>query len=254
MNCKIFFAVFFLLVSACTAYNIETNKTGFIHKKNFTNKGFTLVYSEDLYKNKIISKKIDNRALIIFQKNLKKGTSVKIKNILNNKTVIAKVGPKSKYPLFNNSVISNRIAKEIELDHNEPYIEVIEILRNSAFIAKKAKIFDEEKKVADKAPIDTISVNNLNEDIKKTEKIKNDKFNYIIKIADFYFKDSAHIMIDRINKETPIKNVRMLNLSKTQYRVFLGPFDNINSLQKAFNNVNILEFENIEIIKNVKNI
>ena len=46
----------------------------------------------------------------------------------------------------------------------------------------------------------------------------------------------------------------MLNLSKTQYRVFLGPFNNINSLQKAFNNVNILEFENIEIIKNVKNI
>ena len=254
MNCKIFFAVFFLLVSACTAYNIETNETEFIHKKNFTNKGFTLVYSEDLYKNKIISKKIDNRALIIFQKNLKKGTSVKIKNILNNKTVIAKVGAKSKYPLFNNSVISNRISKEIELDHNEPYIEVIEILRNSAFIAKQAKIFDEEKKVADKAPIDTISVNNLNEDIKKTEKIKKDKFNYIIKIADFYFKDSAHIMIDRIKKETPIKNVRMLNLSKTQYRVLLGPFDNINSLQKAFNNVNVLEFENIEIIKNVKNI
>ena len=61
-------------------------------------------------------------------------------------------------------------------------------------------------------------------------------------------------MIGRIKKETAIKNVRMLNLSKTQYRVFLGPFNNINSLQKAFNNVNILEFENIEIIKNVKNI
>ena len=254
MNCKNFFAVFFLLVSACTAYNIETNETEFIHKKNFTNKGFTLVYSEDLYKNKIISKKIDNRALIIFQKNLKKCTSVKIKNILNNKTVIAKVGAKSKYPLFNNSVISNRIATEIELDHNEPYIQIIEILRNSAFIAKKVTIFDEEKKVADKAPIDTISINNLNEDVKKTEKIKKDKFNYIIKIADFYFKDSAHIMIGRIKKETAIKNVRMLNLSKTQYRVFLGPFNNINSLQKAFNNVNILEFENIEIIKNVKNI
>ena len=38
-------------------------------------------------------------------------------------------------------------------------------------------------------------------------------------------------------------------LSKTQYRVFLGPFDNIYSLQKAFNDINILDFENIEIIK-----
>ena len=30
----------------------------------------------------------------------------------------------------------------------------------------------------------------------------------------------------------------------------MGPFNNIKSLQKAFNDINILEFENIEIIKN----
>ena len=29
-----------------------------------------------------------------------------------------------------------------------------------------------------------------------------------------------------------------------------GPFNNINSLQKSFNDISILEFENIEIIKN----
>ena len=48
---------------------------------------------------------MDNRGLTIFQKNLKKNTKVRIKNILNNKTVIAKVGNNSNYPLFNNSVI-----------------------------------------------------------------------------------------------------------------------------------------------------
>ena len=60
-------------------------------------------------------------------------------------------------------------------------------------------------------------------------------------------------MIDRIKKETSVNNVQIQNLSSTQYRVFLGPFNNINSLQKAFNDISTLEFENIEIIKDDKN-
>ena len=55
---------------------------------------------------------------------------------------------------------------------------------------------------------------------------------------------------DRIKKETLITNVKIQNLSNTQYRVFLGPFSNLNSLQKDFNGISTLEFENIEIIKN----
>ena len=37
---------------------------------------------------------------------------------------------------------------------------------------------------------------------KKTKKIKKSKFNYIIKIADFYFKNSAKSMTNRIKNET----------------------------------------------------
>ena len=253
MNYNKFLVIIFLLISGCATYNIDKAERNFVNKKNFKNKGFALVYNDNLYKKKIVSKKIDNRSLIIFQKNLKKGTTVKIKNILNDKTIIAKVGNNSKYPSFNNSVISDRISKEIDLDLDEPYVEIIEILRDSIFIAKKATIFDEEKKVANNAPIDEISVNNLNVNNKKTKKNKKDQFNYLIKIADFYFKDSAFAMVDRIKKETPINNAVVKNLSKTQYRVIIGPFDNINSLQKVFNDINILEFENIEIIKNDKN-
>ena len=107
--------------------------------------------------------------------------------------------------------------------------------------------------MADKAPIDSISVNDLNLSDKKIDEVKLNKFDYTIKIADFYFKNTAMLMIDRINKETVVKKIGVKNLSDTQYRVFLGPFFNINSLQKAFNDVNVLQFENIEIIKNDKN-
>ena len=57
-------------------------------------------------------------------------------------------------------------------------------------------------------------------------------------------------MLNRIKNKTKIKNPKILKLSSKEYRVYLGPFNNINSLQKYFNDISILEFENIEIIKN----
>ena len=57
-------------------------------------------------------------------------------------------------------------------------------------------------------------------------------------------------MINRIKKETNIIKPKIKKISDRKYRVYVGPFSNINSLQKSFNDINILEFENIEFIKN----
>ena len=209
-----------------------------------------MVYSEDIFKKKIINKKINDRSLIIFQKNLKINTKVKITNILNNKSLVGTVGKNSVYPSFNNAVLSKRIAEELDLDINQPYIEILEILKNSIFVAQKAKTFDEEKNVAVKAPVSKISINDLNFVKKSDKKISNIKFSYIIKIADFYFKDTALMMSNRIKTVNLIKNSKIKKISDKKYRVYLGPFSDINSLQKSYNDISILEFDNIEIIKN----
>ena len=194
---------------------------------------------------------MNQRDLIIFQKNLKKGTSVKISNPINKKTVIAKVGKNTFYPNFNNSVISIRIATELDLDANEPYIVIEEIIPNNIFIAKKTKTFEVEKNVANKAPVDSISINDLNQTNKKKEKKrKKNQFNYSIKIADFYFKKTAESMTTRLKIETSIKNVKLIELSKKMYRVLLGPYSDLNGLQKDYNVVENLGFENIIILKN----
>ena len=242
--------IIFLSFTDCTTVSSINGKNKIIFENNYTNKGFTLIYSDDLFNKKIISKKLDVRRLTIFQSNLKKNTQVKITNILNNKSLIASVGKRSNYPAFNNSVISIRIANELDIDIKEPYVEIMAIPKNSLFIAKKAKTFDEEKKVADKAPVNSISINDLNKIEKNSKKISNNKFIYIIKIADFYFKDTALMMVERIKKETNIKNPEIKKISHKKYRVYLGPFNNINSLQKSYNDINILVFENMEIIKN----
>ena len=242
--------IIFLLLANCTNGNLDTNKLGTSFLNGYTNKGFALVYSEDYYQQKIIDKKIDERSLIIFQKNLKINTQVKITNIINGKSIIGSVGKNAIYPSFNNSVLSIRIARELNIDINQPYVEIFEILDNSIFVAQKAKTYDEEKSVAIKAPVNDISINDLNLKKKKDDKNVNMNFSYTIKIADFYFKDTALMMLNRIDAESPTNKPKIIKISDKKYRVYLGPFNNINSLQKSYNDISILQFENIEIIKN----
>ena len=239
-----------ILLNNCTANTSTKNKNLNSLENPFINKGFSLIYNDKFYYDKVISKKIDERSLVIFQKNLKKNTIVKITNILNNKSIIGTVGSNADYPLFNNAVLSLRIADEIGLNENEPYVEILEVLEDAIFVAKRAKTFEEEKKVANKAPVNNINISDLNTKQANTKNELSKKFSYKIKIADFYFNDTASLLVDRIVKETMIKNVKIKKINEKKYRVYAGPFSNINSLQKSFNDISILEFENIEIIKN----
>jgi len=248
---KNFLLIFiFLFLNNCTSETLIKNKPNVVMVSGYSNKGFALVYSDDIFKKNIINKKIDHRSLIIFQKNLKINTKVKVTNILNNKSLVATVGKNSIYPTFNNAVLSKRISEELDLDINQPYIEILEIVKNSIFVAKKAKTYDQEKNVAVKAPVSKISINDLNFVKKSDKKILNIKFSYMIKIADFYFKDTALMMTNRIKSANLIKNPKIKKISDKKYRVYLGPFSDINSLQKSYNDISILEFDNIEIIKN----
>ena len=247
---NILFIIILIFLTNCTTSTLVKKKKNITSINGYSNKGFALVYSDNLYKQKLVTKKINNRSLMIFQKNLKTNTYVKITNILNNKSIIAKVGKNSEYPLFNNSVLSLRVADELDLDINQPYVEILEILENSIFISQKTKTYDEEKNVAVKVPVDSISINDLNAKKIEDKITNNTNFSYNIKIADFYFNDTALILLRRIKTEKLIRSPKIKKISDKKYRVYLGPFNNIYSLQKSYNDVSILEFENIEIIRN----
>lgn len=254
MNYRILSIIFFtFFLIGCEQNSFNKNLTNQNKLSKYKNSGFTLVYDNILKQEKKISKKIDNRSLFIFHKNLKENSFVKITNPKNQKTIIAEViSNKAKFSDFYNSVITLRIAEEISLDLKEPYIELVLISQNSTFVAKKAKTFKEEKKVAEKAPVDGIQIDNLGETIDPKEEITKDSvFNYSIKVADFYHKDSAKNMSDRIINETNIKNPIIKRISNTKYRVLLGPFNDIKKLKESFNDIKSLNFENIEILKDV---
>ena len=98
MNYK-YLIFFLLLLTSCTTNVI--NKSSYIleNKVKFSSSGFVLVYDNNLFLNKIVNKKMNDRDLIIFQRNLKTGTSIKILNPVNNKSLIAQVG-KNQFILY----------------------------------------------------------------------------------------------------------------------------------------------------------
>jgi hypothetical protein len=253
MNFKFSSIIFIFFLIGCNQH-VEINKSKVIDiNQKYNNSGFALIYNDKLKKSNKISKKIDNNALLIFHKTLKQNSFVKITNPVNQKSIIAKVISNNVlFSEFYNSVITGRIVNELSLQENEPFVELTLISQNSTFIAKKAKTFDEEKNVAVKAPVDGIKIDELgNFNQSKKITLKKNNFQYSIKIADFYFNKSATNMAERIINETNIKNPVVKKISNTKYRVLLGPFNDIKKLVETFNEIKSLNFENLEILKNV---
>ena len=240
--------ILFIFLISCDQYSYKKTNINFKHEKKYKNSGFALIYNDDLN-----LKKLDQRSLQAFHKTLKAKSQVKITNPLNDKSLIAEIkSNRVKFSNFYNSIITQRIAEELEINPDEPYIEIILISKESTFIANKSKTFDEEKKVAQKAPIEGIQISNLNGLSEKIDKKKSlSNFSYSIKVADFYYRKSAILMIERIKTETSIKDIKLIELSKTNFRVLLGPFNDIYSLKDTFEKMNSLNFENLEIIENV---
>ena len=216
----------------------------------YSNKGFALIYSEDTVNS--LEYKLDNASINILSPNLPNGTPVRITNIINGKSLITVVQNKTVLPIFYNSVITNRIVNELSINPDEPYIFIETINSNNLYVANDVKTFDEEKEVANKAPVDDIMIQNISlETETKESNIKNfvTNFNYIIKFGDFYFEDSAIMLKNRLFEEYNIKNILIKKLSQNNFRVYKGPYKDFEKLKKGFHNIENLDFDSIEIIK-----
>ena len=216
----------------------------------YSNKGFALIYDEDV--DNSLENNLDNTSLNILSPKLPNGTPVRITNIINGKSLMTIVKSKTVLPAFYNSVITKRIVSELSINPNEPYVYIETINSTNLYVANDVKTFDEEKEVANKAPVDDIMVQSISLETEIKESKTNDfvtNFNYIIKFADFYFEDSAILLRNRLLEEHNIENIFIKKLSQNNFRVYKGPYKDFEKLKKGFNNIENLDFDSIEIIK-----
>ena len=109
---KLIITCWILFLTGCNQNGLNKRLTNESLVK-YKNSGFTLIYDDSLKKEKKISKKIDNRSLLIFHKNLKRNSFVKITNPTNGKMLIAEVASNNvTFSDFYNSVITQRIVEE----------------------------------------------------------------------------------------------------------------------------------------------
>ena len=183
--------VILLLSYSCADYKTQKTSKDEV-KQYFTSFGFALIYDEKLYSQKIINKKISNNEDIIAMHSLlKRNTPIRIINPKNSKSIETVIIKKAKYPKIFNVAISKKLATTLELDFENPYVEINEIKKNKKFIAKKSDMFDDEKNVAEKAPVDEVTMDTLLDN--SLEKKKKEKFkNYTLAISDFYYFQSAN--------------------------------------------------------------
>ena len=138
----------------------------------------------------------------------------------------------------------------LDIDYENPYVIINEIKKNKKFIAKETSMFEEEMNVADKAPVNEVTIDNLNKtksDVKKNKRTK--KNNFIIIISDFYYLDSANKLKQKLSKQTNIMNFSVKKINDNKYRLSVGPFNNFNALKSTYISLNKLGFEELNIFR-----
>ena len=203
-----FLPIVFVFLFSCSAHLTTINS-----KKPYTSTGFAYVYNDFDFSEKIIKGKMNNETMQISHQNVKTGTLIRLTNPKNKKTLTLKNIKRIRYPVFYKILITKAVAKELNLNTDLPVIEIIEIRKNKSFIAKKAKIFNEEKKISSKAPVASVKISNISKNKIRNLKKNNDQI--FIHIATFYSVNTAKFLKDRITKEIPDLNYKKLSIKKT---------------------------------------
>ena len=244
MQYKLLIIIFFLF--SCTASSINLN-----NKTSYNAKGFAYIYNEQDYLAKIIKGKLDNSKLQVSHQKLKINTLVKIINPKTKEYIVIKNLKKIEYPDFYKILITKEIAKKLNLKTDLPLVEILEIKKNKSFVAKKAKIFNEEKKISSNAPVASVQISNISKNKNLNSNVKKNEF--FILLGTFYSKEVANFLKERITKEIPKYNTQKLIVRKKSNKendLISGPYSAINLMKNDYILLKEFGFEELDIVLN----
>ena len=144
-------------------------------------------------------------------------------------------------------MITQTVSDKLNINKEFPLIEVLEIKKNKSFIAEKAKIFQEEKNVSAKVPVDSVQISNISKSVTTKSKSTNDET--FILIGSFYTEEAANLLKKRIIDETPsydIKKLTIKKISSKKFDVLSGPYKSINLLKNDYIKFKNFGFEELE--------
>ena len=239
------------LLCVILLFSCSSNTTKLENRSPYSSKGFAFIYNDADYNNKIISGKLDNAELQISHSKLSNNTLIRIINPKTNDSIAIKNLKKIQYPDFYKILITKKVSEKLNLDLKSPLVEVIEIKKNKSFVAKKAKIFNEEKKISSNAPVTSVQISNISKEKKGKRDLKKDQF--FILIGSFYREDTAIFLKQRINKELPeydTNKLKIIKKSNKKINLVSGPYNTINVMKNDYFELKKFGFEDLDISTN----
>ena len=242
---------FKLLLFIFLLFSCSPNLTTFNQNKNYSAKGFAYIYNDYDFKNKIIKGKLNNNLMQISHQNLKVGTLLKITNPKNKESIVLKNVKRIRYPDFYKILITESVAQKINLNKELPIIEIFEIKKNKSFVAKKAKIYNEEKTIPSKAPVASVQISNISKNKAKTNQKKTNQI-YIL-IGSFYSAETANFLRQRIIKDVLYfdhKKIKIKKINDKETKLISGPYTSVNLLKNYYIKLIDFGFEELDIYTN----
>ena len=195
---RILFIFFFLIISCSNKYQVY-EKTGFAGvSKN----------------NKIISY-------------LQKDSLIKITNKNNKISKVYKVDEQLKSTDSRIIYLPEIVYDEISLNKEFPLILVQSMRENKSFIAKKAKIFDEEKKINKKVKIETIEVLKIDNEKVITKKI-------FLDFGPFYYKTYSETLFRLLSLNIKNKKLIYKDYAPKNHIISIGPLKNLTEYDNMY--------------------
>jgi len=198
MHKRILLIFFFFIISCSNNYQVY-EKTGFAGaSKN----------------NKIISY-------------LQKDSLIKITNKNNKISKVYKVDEQLKSTDSRIIYLPEIVYDEISLNREFPLVLVQSMRVNKSFIAKKAKTFDEEKKINKKVKIETIEVLKIDNEKVITKKI-------FLDFGPFYYKTYSETLFRLLSLNIKNKKLIYKDYAPKNHIISIGPLKNLTEYDNIY--------------------
>jgi len=198
MHKRILFIFFFFIISCSNKYQVY-EKTGFAGvSKN----------------NKIISY-------------LQKDSLIKITNKNNKISKVYKVDEQLKSTDSRIIYLPEIVYDEISLNREFPLVLVQSMRENKSFIAKKAKTFDEEKKINKKVNIENIEVLKIDNQKVVTKKI-------FLDFGPFYYKTYSETLFRLLSLNIKNKKLIYKDYAPKNHIISIGPLKNLTEYDNIY--------------------
>jgi len=173
-----------------------------------------------------------------------KGNSLKITNLANQKSINLQYIEKKPIPESRIIYISDAVASSLGIEKNLPYVKIESIKKNPTFVANKAKIFKEERKIKKANKVSDVKIISLSGG-KNIKKDKHKNFIYL-EFGSFYYLKYAKDLRNNLKDFLSNENI-VIKGTSSNYLLTIGPITNMNKYDLIHNKLKVNNFEGYKI-------